>query len=462
MIPNPVIALSWLAWLSCSLALPRGNGTRPGSSSAPSVVVYPTSLPHTRFSGRPSTTGAVSILPIGTGIPSNVGVSPTATSYPSNGQLNSPQPGPFIPAGGAGTSGQTPVYRPQSDFDFQSLALALYQEYIELDLFHDGLARFSEADFTAAGLNPEDRYLIQFMAEQEVGHATMLTNILGPAAPKQCTYNYPYTTVQEFLDFCQKLTRVGEAGVYGFLSHLDSRESASLLLQAITTEARQQMVFRQFEGLFPMPVWFEVGVPQSWAWTLLAPYISSCPEDQTRLVWQNFPALYITNQPNPARTNGASAQAETLGGGINSLKSSGIPPDQLCFNSDNVGVNCQPAITRNRSQPLSYPGRQVSLNWDAPGNPIGPNNSYVTATTAGAPRFVAWVSQLNVTYSPLTTTGEKQGTTIQPDVSTYEGDPAVNGTMFIAITDSDPYLTPFNLSSINQHVLAGPAVYQAG
>ena len=28
----------------------------------------------------------------------------------------------------------------------------------------------------------------------------------------------------------------------------------------IIVQARQQMIFRQFEGLFPMPVWFEVGI----------------------------------------------------------------------------------------------------------------------------------------------------------------------------------------------------------
>ncbi|GAB1214457.1 hypothetical protein ATERTT37_003620 [Aspergillus terreus] len=342
-------------------------------------------------------------------------------------------------------------------------ALALYQEYIELDLFHDGLARFSEADFTAAGLTAEDRFLIEFMADQEVGHATMLTNILGPFAPKQCIYDYPYTTVQEFIDFCQKLTRFGESGVYGFLAHLDSRESATLLLQSITTEARQQMVFRQFEGLFPMPVWFEVGVPQSWAWTLLAPYISSCPPDQTRLVWQNFPGLSIINQPNPVRINAQSAQGEILGSGTNTLNSSSVPASDLCYNSDEVGVSCKPAITRNRTQPLSYAGRLVQLSWDPPGSPVGPNNSYVTSTMAGAPKFVAWVSQLNVTYSPLIISGNgRQGTTTQPDMSTYEGDPAINGTMFIAITDSDLYLTPFNLSLINPHVVAGPALYQAG
>lgn len=100
------------------------------------------------------------------------------------------------------------------------------------------------------------------MRDQEVGHATLLTNMLGPAAPVRCKYTYPFTTVREFVDFSQRLTRWGEAGTYGFLEHMDSRESATLLLQQITTEARQQMIFRQFDGLFPMPEWFQVGTPQ--------------------------------------------------------------------------------------------------------------------------------------------------------------------------------------------------------
>jgi hypothetical protein len=72
------------------------------------------------------------------------------------------------------------------------------------------------------------------------------------------------------------------------------------------------------------------------------------------------------------------------------------------------------------------------------------------------------------------------GQTIQPDVSTYvsshlwgsdlwtvltvkqEGDPAINGTMFIALTDTNTSYTAFNLSNVNPHVAAGPFLYQAG
>jgi len=49
---------------------------------------------------------------------------------------------------------------------------------------------------------------------------------------------------------------------------------AALLVESISTEARQQMVFRQLKGLFSMPVWFEIGITQSMAWTLHALYIT--------------------------------------------------------------------------------------------------------------------------------------------------------------------------------------------
>jgi len=429
--------------------------------TAPPTVPLTNVTSHGPYDGPPpTTTGALSTKVLAPSIPA-LPPGPDAYKYPSDGQLHGDQPAPYTPSGGLGTNGSAPVYRMLSDFDYESIALALYQEYIELDLFHWGLATFSEQDFEDAGLTAQDRYLIQFMAEQEVGHATLLTNMLGPQAPRQCTYNYPVTNVREYIDFCQKLTRFGESGVYGFLNHLNARDVGQMLLQSISTEARQQMVFRQFQGLFPMPVWFEVGTPQSWAWTLLAPYISSCPENQTRLIWQNFPAVYILNQPNPVRVNGADAWNETTGPWTNSLSTDDVDAEDDCLATDEVGEGCHPAVTNNRSSPLSYAGRQVFLKWDDPGKPVGPNNSYVTDTTVKTPAFAAWVTQLNVTYSPLQDVKDNSAWTVQPDVSTYAGDPAINGTMFLVLTDEDIYVTPFNISMMNPHVY-GVALYQAG
>ena len=455
--------ITFLALVDMAMGIPFVSTLQTTESMAATTTVPVVSVSnvtfHGSFTGTPTTTGALQTSILAPSI-SDLGLPPNATSYPADGKLHGPLPAPYTPAGGVGTNGTEPVYRVQSDFDYQSIALALYQEWIELDLFHYGINQFSQKDFEALGLTAEDMYLLQFMAQQEVGHATALTNMLGPEAPVQCTYDYPVSNLQEYIDFSQKLTRWGESGVYGFLNHLDSRPVGQILLQSITTEARQQMIFRQFEGLFPMPVWFEVGIPQSWAWTLLAPYISSCPANQTRLVWQNFPALYVLDQPNPARINGSNSFNETTGPYANSLNNSAVTSSQSCINAT-VGEDCSAAITRNRTNPLSYPGRQVFLQWDSPGKPIGPNNSYITNTTAGTPAYCLWVNQLNATYTPLMNITGNSAYTFQPNTSTYAGDPAVNGTMFIALTDDDLYVTPYNLSMVNPHVYA-LALYQAG
>jgi len=151
---------------------------------------------HGPLSGTPATTGALSNTPNGTAIPV-LPPNPTALVYNPNGTLNNQEPIPYQPAGGLGTNGTEPVYRVQSDFDYQSILLGLYQEWIELDLFHNILATFSEEEFTAAGLTPSDRFLIEFMADQESGHATLLSSLLGGpgGATPQCKPNFFYVFV---------------------------------------------------------------------------------------------------------------------------------------------------------------------------------------------------------------------------------------------------------------------------
>jgi hypothetical protein len=459
--------LAWLAFGGLAAAVPRPatsipaietkppRGTEPGA--APTRVSPDPTGPttHGPYSGTATTTGAEKA-------PTTIAISldspppaPSHSYYNQNGKLSAPAPLPYMPGGGKGINDSLPRYMVASDFDFQSVALGLHQEYIELDLFNNGIATFSEQDFLDAGLTAEDRAFIAFMAIQEADHATLLTNMLGEAAPKQCIYNYPFKTVREFIDFNVKITRFGESGTWGFLSHMDSREAATLIVQAESVEARQQMAFRQMLGLHPMPFSFVPGVPQSWHWTLLAPYISSCPANNTRLTWQNFPALHVLNQPNPNRISpNDTRENEVVGPRQADPSNSTLPDSESCVNRNETGVSCSPAISRNRSEPLTFPGRKIFLEWDEPGMAVGPNNSYVTSTTAGEPKFVAWVAQLNLTYTPLTLTGPNQGWSYQPPNEVYVGDPAVNGTVFLAITDSDLYLTPYNLTLINPHVRA--------
>jgi hypothetical protein len=335
---------------------------------------------------------------------------------------------PPMPAGGIGMSSLElpPVYEPASDFDTQSLQLACYQELIELDLFHHGLARFKEKEFEEAGIDASQRYLIQFWAEQEVGHATAINNMLGNhGTVAMCKFTYPFNTVREFIDFSQVLTRWGEAGVYGFLSHLTSRPVAQILLQAITVEAKQQEGMAMMEGLFPTPYWFNMGIPQAYAWTLLVQYITACPPSNPRIKFNVYPLLYVQNQP-----------------ALSKLKT-------------------KSAVSTNHTA-LWTPGDVLDLHWDEVGKKVGPKEQggYNSAVSplVGKPKFAAFIHQLNVTYMPLENVNLKTRTanTRFPDFKMYDSDHGanVNGTVFVSLTDSDTYFTPYNLSFINDRTLA--------
>ncbi|KAJ8487344.1 hypothetical protein ONZ45_g14367 [Pleurotus djamor] len=71
---------------------------------------------------------------------------------------------------------------------------------------------------------------------------------------------------------------------------------------------------------------------------------------------------------------------------------------------------------------------------------------------------------LNTTHTPLENINGTTATTVQPNTTLFPGSvqQVVNSTMFIVITDADPFVTPYNLSAMNDHIIAGPAVYIAG
>ncbi|KAI9602362.1 hypothetical protein H4Q26_001650 [Puccinia striiformis f. sp. tritici PST-130] len=79
-------------------------------------------------------------------------------------------------------------------------------------------------------------------------------------------------------------------------------------------------------------------------------------------------------------------------------------------------------------------------------------------------KFAAWASQYNVTYSKLDQVNEDSATTVQPFAVLFPGQveyPVINGTMFVLLTDTDLHVTPSNITALNQHIVAGPAIYQA-
>ncbi|CAG7855035.1 SubName: Full=Probable Rds1 protein {ECO:0000313/EMBL:CCA74391.1} [Serendipita indica DSM 11827] len=185
-------------------------------------------------------------------------------------------------------------------------------------------------------------------------------------------------------------------------------------------------------GLFPVTQWFETGATQAMQWTLLSQNIISCPPSNFRkpVVFPIYPRLNITNNPNP------------------------------------IDPNHKPAIASNRTA-LTAPGRRVTMNWQDLGVPAGPYNQVTSSNAKGGPKFAAWLSQYNVTYSPLENIRGQYAETAQPDGMIFknhstDGAEIINGTIFLMVTDTDLFVTPANLSLINDHIVAGPALYVSG
>lgn len=115
-----LLMLTMMGYLPYNSASPLAARETTSISAAPTRS-FMTSEPHTPFSGTATTTGALTASSIGSSITESASTAPAETTYPSDGKLHNAEPAPYVPAGGVGTNGSIPVYKPQSDFDYESL-----------------------------------------------------------------------------------------------------------------------------------------------------------------------------------------------------------------------------------------------------------------------------------------------------------------------------------------------------
>ncbi|POY72718.1 hypothetical protein BMF94_4550 [Rhodotorula taiwanensis] len=305
-----------------------------------------------------------------------------------------------------------PNYAPKSNFDFQSLNLALNQELIELDLFHYLLAKFSPEEWSAIGLTADDRTLTQHMANQEVGHAVAITNMIGvDRAAKQCVYEYPFTTLKEGILWNALLTRClrlhQPAQLAPFRSDPPSiNHDGSKAATRISADGRIASDARV-----------------TYAWTLLSPYIKSCPPNNPRIEFTRFPLLNVTNQPSALE---------------------GVP-----------GINSNYTLTEGA-------GRRVDLYWEPLGKTVSYDGLYKTESMAGEPKYLAFFDQLNVTFAPLMGVDleKRVAHAFVPNATVYPTQPQVVNTAFVALVDDNSFVTVYNSSNLNNHTVA-VGIYQA-
>lgn len=174
------------------------------------------------------------------------------------------------------------------------------------------------------------------------------------------------------------------------------------------------MAFRQMSGAPAIDIFFAPGTPQAWQWTLLAPWIESCPKENPRVEWSNFPKLSVDNNPS------------------------------LSYEGSKA------AVSTNITQLVS-PGETIYFSWEDPGKKVGPDLSYTTANSGKKPTHALWLQQLNATYTPITLTGSNSGYAKLPTARVYDTEITSEHIMFKRIFSDIRYMLIASFHSRSSH-----------
>lgn len=108
------------------------------------------------------------------------------------------------------------------------------------------LSNFSQSDFQAAGYEPWVRERISEIMTHEMAHVDILTNALAAAGASPnaaCTYDFPVSTVEEFLVFACGLENIGESAYLGALGYITEAAYIPVAGAITVVEARHQEFF---------------------------------------------------------------------------------------------------------------------------------------------------------------------------------------------------------------------------
>jgi len=73
----------------------------------------------------------------------------------------------------------------------------------------------------------------------------------------------------------------------------------------------------------------------------------------------------VISQANYQRTSPNDTKAWEVVGNRTSDPSFAPPANESCVYANATGYDCTAAISRNRSEPLSFPGKRIDLYWEA-------------------------------------------------------------------------------------------------
>lgn len=193
------------------------------------------------------------------------------------------------------------------DIDGTILNYALTLEHLEDKFYRDGLANFTQAQFTAAGFGGSFYQNLKEISSDETTHVAFLTTALTAAnvtPVAECIYDFPYTDVRSFISLASVLEGVGVSAYLGAAENITDPEYLTAAGSILTVEARHSAFLRNSLGESPFATAFDTPLDFDEVYSLAAPFIVSCPATNPALPVKAFPTLTLTTGPTTSDIQG--------------------------------------------------------------------------------------------------------------------------------------------------------------
>jgi rubrerythrin len=184
--------------------------------------------------------------------------------------------------------GQQRAAAAPSDGDIAILNYALTLEHLEAAFYTEGLQRFRRGDFQSArfirgfgGRVISTVYpYFELIRDHEVIHVATLQRVitsLGGKPVAACTYNFGYSTVDEFVRIAEALEDTGVMAYDGAIALIQSPDLQTAGATIATVEARHAAYLRLLNGDVPFPAAFDTPKTMEQILAIAGQFIVSCP-----------------------------------------------------------------------------------------------------------------------------------------------------------------------------------------
>lgn len=180
--------------------------------------------------------------------------------------------------------------------DTDILVFALNLELIEVNFYTGGLAKFSQQDFTNAGLPSVYRGRVQQILQHEQTHAATIQGLIGKSpVVHPCNYTFPYTDALSFANLAKTIEGVGTSAYIGAAQFISEKDYLIVADSISTIEARHASWLATELTLTPWPGAFDRALTFNEAFTLASNFIvpGSCPSSNPPIAFKANPQLVV-------------------------------------------------------------------------------------------------------------------------------------------------------------------------